>query len=244
MNGMSSFFRSALDFFFPPLCHVCRQFIETAGPLHICNSCLEQFSFFDRQPLCTVCGIPFDGAGGDHICGKCLIHRPCFDAARAACLYDGPGMEMIHAFKYSQKSHLRKPLALLAVRELSGFVEGIRPDLIVPVPLHGKRLRQRGFNQAVLLGELLSREWGVAMERRGLQRSRWTEPQINLTAEQRRENVKGAFAVRIPQAINGRRILLVDDVLTTGSTVDECARVLKRGGAAGVYVVTVARAVV
>ena len=100
-----------------------------------------------------------------------------------------------------------------------------------------------GFNQAILLGEVLAKEWGVRMKRRALLRVRWTEPQVNLSAVERRENVKGAFVVSNNAVVNDKRIMLIDDVLTTGSTVDECARVLKKAGAAEVVVVTVARAV-
>jgi len=189
-----------------------------------------------------VCGIPFDGAGTDHACGACLMHPPSFDAARAALIHDGPGRNLIHAFKYTNKIHLRRPLALLTARSLADFVASCDPGLIVPVPLHVRRLRGRGFNQAILLGEVLAREWGIPLHRQLMQRIRWTEPQINLTAEQRRDNVKGAFSVRDAAAVAGKRVLLVDDVFTTGSTVEECAKMLKKSGAGHVAVVTVARA--
>lgn len=194
-------------------------------------------------PLCLVCGIPFTGAGADHPCGACLTTRPSFDAARAALLYEGHCRELVHAFKYRNKTHLRRPLALLSAAGLTEFVASRDPDLIVPVPLHVRRLRSRGFNQALLLGELLAREWKLPLARRALARVRWTEPQIGLPADQRRENVKGAFAVSDRTVLAGRKVLLVDDVLTTGSTAEECSRVLKRSGAAEVTVITVARAV-
>jgi len=238
---VKSFFIALLDFLFPPLCHVCKKFIADAGTLHICSSCREQM-LAPAHPLCTVCGIPFDGAGDDHCCSSCLKNPPSFDAARAAIIHDGPGRNLIHAFKYNAKTHLRRPLALLAVENVTDFVAVRRPDLIIPVPLHVKRLRSRGFNQAVLLGEMLAREWGIPLQRRAMKRVRWTEPQINLTADQRRENVKGAFTVADVALVAGKRVLLVDDVITTGSTVEECSRMLKRAGAAEVLVVTVARA--
>lgn len=194
--------------------------------------------------LCVVCGIPFIGAGGDHVCGSCSTRHPAFGAARAALAYEGPGRDLIHAFKYRNKAHLRRPLALLVVERLAEFVRLREPDLIVPVPLHRKRLRSRGFNQAVLLGEILSRRFGIAQDRHTLRRIRWTEPQIHLAAGDRWANVKGAFSVHEPARVAGRRILLVDDVLTTGSTVEECAKTLKAAGAADVAVITVARALV
>jgi ComF family protein len=158
-------------------------------------------------------------------------------------IYEGECRELVHAYKYRYKTHLRRPLALLTAAPLRDFVAACAPDSIVPVPLHVRRLRERGFNQAVLLGEIWAREWGIPLERSAMRRIRWTEPQISLTAAQRRDNVKGAFAVGNACVVRGRRILLVDDVYTTGSTVKECAHVLKAAGASEVAVVTVARAV-
>jgi ComF family protein len=236
------FVKALLDFFFPPLCHVCRSFIPDAGALHICPSCREEMPLVE-SPLCTVCGIPFTGAGGDHPCGDCLTDKPAFDIARAALLYEGKSRELVHSFKYSNKTRLRRPLALLAAEGLTEFVVSRSPDLIVPVPLHVRRLRTRGFNQAVLLGELLARIWKLPLARRALQRVRWTEPQITLSASERRDNVRGAFAVQDAAAVSGKHVLLLDDVLTTGSTVQECSLVLKGAGAAAITVITIARAV-
>ena len=194
------------------------------------------------SPLCTVCGIPFTGAGHDHVCGSCSISSFRFDAARAAFAYEGASRDLIHSFKYRNKTHLRRPLALLTIERLAEFIDLRQPDLIMPVPLHRKKLSSRGFNQAVLIGEIFSQRLRIPLDRRNLSRVRWTEPQVNLAADERRTNVKGAFAIKEPGLVNGRRVLLVDDVLTTGSTADECARVLKSAGAAAVTVVTVARA--
>jgi ComF family protein len=234
-------FTALLDFIFPPLCHVCRTFIPDSGPLHVCSTCLEQMHEL-KSPLCRICGIPFQGAGEDHLCGSCQQDRPSFDAARAAFAYDGHCRDLIHAFKYRNRTHLRRPLALLTIASLTEFAISRSPDLIVPVPLHVRRLRSRGFNQAVLLGELLAKEWHLPLERRALQRIRWTEPQINLTADERHKNLKGAFAVTDCAVIERKRVLLVDDVLTTGSTAEECSRVLKDAGAADVSLITVVRA--
>lgn len=148
---------------------------------------------------------------------------------------------MIHSFKYQHKTHLRRPLALLALEGLTGFIVEQSPDLIVPVPLHRSRLRKRGFNQALLLGNILSDRLSIPMLPAGLARIRQTEPQIELSAEQRRSNVKGAFTSTRPPDIAGRRILLLDDVMTTGSTVDECSKELQKAGASSTIVVTVAR---
>ncbi|QEM69215.1 ComF family protein [Geobacter sp. FeAm09] len=230
---MNGFFSAFLDVLFPPLCHLCRAFVPDAGPLHICPACRERLSGVPH-PLCPVCGIPFPGAGDDHVCGACRHSPPDFGAARAALLYEGECRELIHAYKYRYKTHLRRPLALLAAAPLREFVAACAPELMVPVPLHVRRLRERGFNQAVLLGEVWAREWGIPLERAAMRRIRWTEPQITLTAAERRANVQGAFDVRDAGLVRGRRVLLVDDVYTTGSTVRECARVLRAAGADGV----------
>jgi ComF family protein len=240
---LKPFFAAVLDVIFPPLCHVCRKFIPAAGELHLCPDCRELMPPI-VSPLCVRCGIPFIGAGNDHVCGGCSTLPPRFDAARAALAYEGASRDLIHAFKYRNKTHLRRPLALLTIEMLSGFMRSRQPDLIMPVPLHRKKLASRGFNQALLLGEILSQRLEIPLDRHNLRRIRWTEPQVNLAAGDRRANVKGAFAIRDPAPLIGCRVLLLDDVLTTGSTVDECGRVLKAAGASEVTVITVARALV
>lgn len=231
---------SLLDFIFPPLCHICRSFIADAGNIHICADCRAKMPLA-LSPLCTVCGIPFAGAGDDHICGQCVLHPPNYDSARAHLLHQGTARELIHAFKYRYKTHLRRPLALLALEGLTAFITRQGPEVIIPVPLHRKRLQSRGFNQAVLLGEVFSTHLSIPMQTGTLLRIRQTEPQIELSMEERRSNVKGAFAVNEPERISDKRVLLLDDVMTTGSTVNECSKELKKAGALSVTVVTVAR---
>jgi len=235
--------KAFLDFFFPPLCHICHSFIPDAGAVHICPACCGALKPVEH-PFCPVCGIPFQGAGEDHLCGGCSKNNPSFVAARAVFLYEGECRELIHAFKYRNKTLLRRPLALMAAGALAEFVSAQAPDVLVPVPLHKKRLRSRGFNQAVLLGELLAHEWRLPLARQAMRRIRWTEPQISLSADERRHNVKGAFAVSNSAAVAGKHVLLLDDILTTGSTAEECSRVLKSAGAAEVTVITIARAVI
>ncbi len=239
---MLQFLDSLADFLFPPLCHICHAFIPDAGKLHICPECLGEIQFIS-EPACEICGTPFFGAGDSHICGRCLTDRPFFDLARAAAVYGGGVRQMIHAFKYDRKTHLRRPLALLTISATAGFISEEKPEIILPVPLHVERLRQRGFNQAVLLGELISREFRIPMERRTLLRLRRTMPQVALSVAERMENVKNAFGLSKKAKIEGRKVLLVDDVFTTGSTVDECSRILKKSGVARVCVLTVARAI-
>jgi len=170
----------------------------------------------------------------------CKRHHPT--AARAALRYEGACRNLIHRFKYEYKSHLRRPLGLLTAHLLADFATQQQPDLLVPVPLHVSRLRRRGFNQAVLLGEVLSRQWQIPLLRQGLKRTRPTTPQIELTFEQRTHNLHNAFSVTDSSAIRGQRIMLVDDVFTTGSTLAASALALHQAGCHSVSAVTVAHA--
>lgn len=240
MDNVKQLFHALLDVILPPICHICHSVIPNAGILHICPTCHDRIPLVS-SPLCPLCGIPFIGTGGDHHCGSCAVHPPHFDSARAHFLYEGPIRDLIHAFKYNRNTHLRFPLALLALEGISGVQADHNPNLIVPVPLHRSRLRQRGFNQAVLLGRVLSHRLALPLMPDALVRTRATEPQIELSAAERRVNVRGAFSVKGVDRIAGKRILLLDDVMTTGSTMDECAKELKSGGAAAVIAITIAR---
>ena len=235
-------FRALLDLLFPPLCHVCKAFIPNAGELLICAGCLAKITIL-ASPLCTVCGAPFATEDGvDHICGACVVHRP-FHICRSAAILDGPVQDLIHRFKYGSRVQLSQPLGVLTAATLEPFRIHAAPDLILPVPLHRKRLRQRGYNQSQLLGEVLVKKWKAPLEIGNLRRVRWTEPQTTLDAKDRVINVSGAFEVGKPKRLEGKRVLLVDDVLTTGSTMRACAEALREAGAAAVFSVTVARGV-
>jgi ComF family protein len=151
--------------------------------------------------------------------------------------------EVIHRFKYGGQTFLVKPLARMLIGPAKELTRLHRIDTIVPVPLHYKRLRQRGFNQASLLARGLGSLLQIPVDYSSLKRTRWTDPQIGLSRNQRAANVKGAFGLKATVKIKGRGILLLDDVLTTGETVNQCVRVLKDGGAREVVVLTVARTV-
>lgn len=240
VSSVRRFLHALLDVILPPICHICHSHISDAGRLHICQGCRDRLPLVS-SPLCPLCGIPFAGAGGDHRCGACLTYPPHYDLAMSHFLYEGAIRDLIHSFKYNQQTQLRYPLALLVLEGLSGSAAHA-PHIIVPVPLHRSRLRQRGFNQAVLLGKVLSQQMSLPMLPDALVRTRPTEPQIKLSATERRLNVKGAFSVRRADSVAGKRVLLLDDVMTTGSTMDECARELKKAGAEAVFATAIARA--
>jgi len=202
------------------------------------------------HPLCTVCGRPFfDAAGEDHLCGACLTRRPHFLQARAWACYPGgddenhPLREVVQRFKYGRKVSLGKPLGRLMASGCSQFFPGTSFDLVIPVPLHPKRLRWRGFNQAVILAREVGRLWDLRVDPFILSRPKETPPQTQLPEDERRRNVRAAFVVNPHKSIKGKRLLLVDDVYTSGATVNECSRTLLRAGAKEVQVLTLARTV-
>lgn len=196
------------------------------------------------SPLCSRCGLPFiSRAGEDHTCLECLTEKRYFRKARAFGVYQGTLMEAIHRLKYRGKTSLSGPLGVLAKETFCQFWGAGSIDLLLPVPLHIKRLRERGFNQAYLVNRKWARLEGIPFDGFTLSRSRWTEPQTSLARTERRRNVKGAFSLRHPDRVKGQRILLVDDVFTTGATVNECARILMKAGAEYVDVMTLARAI-
>ena len=230
---------SCLDFFLPRLCVFCEAGVGGEAPAAVCPACEDNLEWVE-SPLCPCCGRVFPVREGvDHLCGPCQTEPPPFDRARAAALYneEGPSGRAIKSLKYGRRLEmlpvmqhwLKRPLCLELVREA---------DLLAPVPLHPSRLRHRGFNQSLLLAQAFPE---AHLERELLVRVRPTPPQTGLNSKERRENVKGAFAVPRPELVKGKRILLIDDVFTTGATVRECAKVLRKAGANRVDILTVAR---
>jgi ComF family protein len=230
------------DLIFPPLCITCGAVLEEHAPLPFCTSC-EAGIHFIRSPRCPRCGIPFPTAeGDDHLCGECLITERPYAVARAVGLYEKTLLTAIHLFKYRGRigigEVLGRIMADFAGREWDMTVF----SLIIPVPLHRKRLRERGFNQAVILAHEMAKRFSVPLDFMTLRRELFTAPQVGLGREERSANVRKAFAVRKPEKIAGRKILLVDDVTTTGSTLTECASVLMQAKAEAVAILTLARA--
>jgi ComF family protein len=225
------------------------EFIRLFSPF-LCSACLTRYAPIE-SPICISCGIMFKSREGDnHLCENCLTQPNSFKLARAPGLYDRTLMKVIHRFKYGKKIQLAEPLGQLLFDTFIRFWGIKRIDMIIPVPLHLRRLRERGFNQAYLL----VRKWktiaaklsidmsNIAVERNLLVRSRWTEPQTGLERNKRMKNIKNAFQVSHRSRIYEKRILLVDDVFTTGATANECAKTLLNDGAKRIDVLTLARA--
>jgi ComF family protein len=221
---------------------------ETADPTttlapYFCPHCRRQYTAV-TSPLCTRCGVVFGSReGADHLCGHCLQTPGAFTRARATGIYDQSLRSAIQALKFNAMVQLAAPLGGLLWQTFRQYWHPGDIDLIAPVPLHWERFRRRGFNQSYLLiaGWQLSGE--AVIVRDLLVRHRATTPQTGLDRRQRQINIRRAFSVRRPGQSAGRRVLLVDDVLTTGATADACARALINDGARRVDVLTLARAV-
>lgn len=228
------------DLLFPPSCHLCGSDLYGASSRDFCEGCRAGFVPI-ASPRCPVCALPFATLGGeDHLCGACLRQAPPFDWTIAAGLYEESLRLAIHRFKFDHVITLDRPLAMMinVIWEQSGVPW--EPQLLIPVPLHKRRLQMRTYNQSLLIAQELGRMRGIPVAGRLLERRLETHPQPGLSIAERQANLDGAFALQRP--LNGERVLLVDDVMTTGATARACAAVLKRGGALQVAVVVLARA--
>jgi ComF family protein len=235
--------------FFPSDCRICSLPLTNISRLPVCPECLEAMSRSEGRN-CSVCGERMFGFEPDadvRLCGECLKEHPSFEKASAYGSYDGGLRELIHLLKYDRVRTAARVLGRMLAEANSDLQPhfDLSTALLVPVPLHSSKFRSRGFNQSELIAEAAAK---VSLDLRAirlrpqiLKRVRPTQSQTGLTREQRRENMRGAFAVTQADEVRGRDILVVDDVLTTGTTVGECARVLRNAGAARVWVATVAR---
>jgi ComF family protein len=239
--GVRSLAGLTLDAALPPLCPSCRDLIADHGAL--CPSCWGKLSFIAR-PYCERLGIPFAFDPGPGILSmEAIAAPPAYGRARAAVRYDDIARTLVHAFKYGDRVDLGPSMGRWIARAGQELLSDA--DALVPVPLHWRRQWARRFNQAVALAQAISQASGVPVLDDALKRVRATRQQVGLTQPERESNVQGAFGLS-PEgkaAVRGKRLILVDDVLTSGATVDTCARVLLRSGALNVDVLVFARVV-
>ena len=227
---------------YPKTCLSCRKKLaEKADDGFLCSQCRGKIKK-NLPPFCVSCGRQLDKRWfAKNICPACQKNNLSFDRAYSPCAYEGVVRELIHKFKYNGKEHLGEPLSRLMsefIREYSLPIDYI--DCIIPVPLHKTRLREREFNQSEVLSRYLAQEFNKELVSNAIERFRHTRTQTELETHQRASNVKNSFRVTDPQAIKGKFILLVDDVLTTGATSSEAAAALKSAGANIVFVLTIA----
>lgn len=230
-----------LNLIFPPQCLNCNLLVPSHGTL--CLSCWQGIEFI-TDPCCQCCGYPFAFATGEQsLCGECLQSPPPYARARAAFRYSDASRDLVRKLKFHDQTLLARIFATWLISAGRPLIDDC--ELIVPVPLHYWRFVRRRYNQSALLAQSLSRQCGLPVLVDGLSRTRNTPPQSSLTRKQRIENVRDVFTVtpRHARAIRGRRVLLVDDVITTAATVRECTQALLAAGAASVQVLALARTV-
>ena len=236
----------ALDTILPPRCVVTGEMVDRQGM--IAPVAWSELDFINN-PLCDKCGVPFgfdvEGVENEHgsHCLQCLNYPPPYDSARAAMKYNDHSRDMILGFKHADQTH--NALAFVPWLKKAGAEMLSEADAIIPVPLHRLRLLKRRYNQASIMAHYLGRECNIPVLHQALLRTRSTQTQGHLNFEQRRKNVKSAFAVndKYKSRIEGKTLILIDDVYTTGSTVKECTKALRKAGAKSVHILTLARVV-
>jgi ComF family protein len=237
--GFTQFVRGVAGVVFPPVCVHCGGLAEGGGYRHLCGRCAAQLAFAS-PPCCTTCGHPFYGeVHGERLCPHCEGLAPAFREGRTAVLLKGPARALMHDLKYHRALHVLDDIGEI-LRCAPGLAEFARGAVLVPVPLHPRKERERGYNQSALIAGRLARlAGGGACVRPLLRRAVDTVSQTTFDRRTRRQNLKNAFALARRAVINpGQHYVLVDDVFTTGSTLNSCARVLRRAGGLNLDVVT------
>lgn len=228
-----------IDLVLPPLCLGCGSIVAASGAL--CGACFGKVTFIEA-PFCDCCGTPFEvGEAAGTLCGACIRRPPPYRHARAAMVYDDGSRGLLLKFKHADRTDVAPGLSRWMARAGAGLLRSA--DVLVPVPIHRRRLFARRYNQAALLCRILAAASGADFAPDAMVRTRRTAPQGDFDRLGRMRNVKNAFLVARPEAVQGRRVLLIDDVLTTGATVSECTKTLLVAGAQEVAVLTVARVV-
>ncbi|MGE3335644.1 MAG: ComF family protein [Rhodospirillaceae bacterium] len=229
--------RLLLNAVLPPQCLACNAVVDTPG--HLCGACFGRFTFI-TPPHCGICGLPLDQTiTDDLICGACVVERPVYGQARAAFIYDEHSRPLVLKLKHGDRTDMAVHLARWLQR--SGREIIAAADVLVPVPLHRWRLLMRAYNQSALLAHAVGKLSGKPVAADVLTRTKATPPQGGLSRSERRRNVAKAFGVRRQGPIDRKRVLLIDDVLTSGATANACALTLMQAGAAAVDVLALAR---
>jgi ComF family protein len=234
-------FKSALsDLFFPPVCAFCEAPV-VGSEASLCDACCDSVDAVS-EPMCAQCGLPVPGLAvlGSGSCGRCLADPPLYDRARYAVYYQGAVRDALVRFKFAGALHAATALSTILIEAFRRHFQPADFDLIVPVPIHRRRLIHRGFNQVVVLAKKLSQDTGIPLDRTSFKKIKDTPPQVRLTRPARVKNLRGSFGIQGTNRIRGRKVLLVDDVATTGSTIAEAAKTIMRGGALRVDVLVLA----
>lgn len=232
---------TGLNFFYPAVCQICGEQRAALDEGYVCKNCWADVRFI-MPPFCERCGLPYEGEiSGVFECSNCREMELHFRFARSAVVAKGVVLDVIHRYKYFRALWFEPFLVDLLIRHAKPVLEKEKWDWIVPIPLHRLKKREREFNQAERLANQLSRATNIPVNGTLLERVEFTRTQTQLTRPQRMENVRRAFQMRDGKRLDGGRIILLDDVLTTGATTSACAKILKQAGAKDICVWTVAR---
>jgi ComF family protein len=227
--------RFVLDWIFPRRCLSCREFSQSI----LCDRCHLAFPFVTRA-VCPLCASPLGEEEVSHLCGQCLVEPPPYQGLTVVGFYEGILHKLVERMKYHHEERVAEELGVWLAERLAK--KGVEADRVVPIPLHPRRLRERGFNQSVVIARQISRRLGIPLELSQLRKIRETQPQTGLKAVERRDNVRGVFDLKEKGRLKKKRVLLIDDVLTTGATVRSCVSVLKKAGVDHVEIAVLARA--
>ena len=240
-----NFFNKLVNYIFPAQCIICKNIIENNDG--ICFECLKEIEFIS-EPRCAYCGFPFEIMYPNEktkskyfVCPKCLEKKPKFDKSLSVVRYNDASKKIILPFKHADRTNYAKIMGKMMASTLSPFKEKF--DIIMPVPLHLKRMVKRKYNQSALLANVIAKILKKPVVYNSLVRTKFKESQGHLSLKDRKLNVKEAFKIKNPLKVKGKNVLLVDDVLTTGATLNECAKILKKAGAKKVIAITFARVV-
>ena len=229
-------FETAIVFLYPAKCRVCDDFLGVVSMPYICANCWREMQFLE-PPWCDICGTP----GVDGLCDACAVSPPRYGKLRSIAFYHTTLQEAIHLFKFEKKKVFAQHLIQLINAHIPSGCSLEAYDFVLPIPIHKKRLRERGFNQATLLADGIAKIAGVPVLTDALVRKRHTVAQSSLDSTARQQNIVGAFEVRDPDIISGKRLLVIDDVFTTGATIREAVSELWTADPAEIDVLTLAR---
>lgn len=241
---LKRFYYSSINLLFPLRCLVCGKDINQYETIPLCEDHFAMINLI-KKPFCEKCGRKLSSEMiAESICITCRDTKWHFDRQFSATIYNEVMQELVHFYKYSMRNYLASSLASLMTKFMDDYIDAKTIDFVVPVPLHWRRYLYRGFNQAYEIARRFSHPYPGKISKGNLRRIRYTTPQVGLSNDERKENIRGAFTVINPEMFIGKNILLIDDVFTTGATMNECACILKESGASSVIGFTLAQPLV
>mgnify|MGYP005847147201 CR=1 FL=1 len=227
---LKRFYYSSINLLFPLRCLVCGKDINQYQSIPLCEEHLAMINL-TKKPFCEKCGRKLSSEmQSEYICITCRDTKWHFDRQFSATVYNEVMQELVHLYKYGMRNYLASSLASFMIKFMDDYIDAKTIDFVIPVPLHWRRYLYRGFNQAYEIARRFSHQYSSKISTGNLRRIRYTTPQVGLSNEERKKNIRGAFTVINPERLTGKNILLIDDVFTTGATMNECARILKESG--------------